>query len=121
MFVIDANYILRYLLEDNENMFKEAKNIIENETILILNEVLAEVVYVLDGVYDVPRKDIAKALNIFINMPNIKVYENKNIFYDTFGLYATTSLDYIDCYLCALKKEYKIVTFDKKLQKCLGI
>ena len=40
---IDANVILRFLLADNEEMFKISKEIM-HENIYISNEVLAEVI-----------------------------------------------------------------------------
>ena len=50
MILLDANYILRFLLEDIEEMFREAEKIIENNLCYIENEVLAEVVFVLQKV-----------------------------------------------------------------------
>ena len=54
--LIDANVILRYLLEDHPQLSPEAKKVIESGT-YTLPEVLAEVVYVLKGVYKVERKE----------------------------------------------------------------
>ena len=59
--LIDANVILRYLLRDHPQMSEEAKKVIE-EGAFTLPEVLAEVVYVLKGVYQVERTEIAKTL-----------------------------------------------------------
>ena len=42
MIVIDTNIILRYLLNDNEELSKQAIDIIDNNTILIPNEVIVE-------------------------------------------------------------------------------
>ncbi len=44
MILLDANYILRFLLKDNLEMFEIAKDCIVNNKCLIPNEVLAEVV-----------------------------------------------------------------------------
>ncbi len=76
MLLVDANYILRYLLKDNEIQAEEARKIIENERIEILIEVLAEVLYVLEGVYKIERSVACKGIiklidynNIFIRKP----------------------------------------------------
>jgi len=53
--VLDTNYILRYLLDDNHEMHLVAKNVIHSNACLVLNEVIAEVIYVLKGVYDTPK------------------------------------------------------------------
>ncbi|ABP65738.1 hypothetical protein Csac_0084 [Caldicellulosiruptor saccharolyticus DSM 8903] len=57
--LIDANVILRFLLNDIAELNQIAKEIIKNNEVLILNEVVAEIVYVLEKVYKVERKDIA--------------------------------------------------------------
>jgi len=92
MILLDANYILRYLLQDHEEMFLIAKETIHNNGCMVLNEVVAEVVYVLQKVYS----DVLLAL---------QYYQERNI-------------DFVDGYLCALKDEYEVKTFDKKLLKC---
>lgn len=82
--LIDANIILRYLLGDHPQMSAEAKKIIEKGA-FTLSEVIAEVVYVLKGVY------------------------------------AETSLDFVDCILIARNRllHDNVITFDKKLNKML--
>ncbi len=51
MKVVDANIILRYLLEDHPEMSIQAADILEKEEIFVPTEVIAEVVYVLEKVY----------------------------------------------------------------------
>ena len=77
MKIIDANIILRYLLEDNEELSKKATNIIENMEILISYEVIAEVVYVLEKVYKIERKEIKECLFQILNYNNIKTDNNE--------------------------------------------
>ena len=77
MEIVDANIILRYLLNDNETLSVESRKIIEEKTIHIPFEVCAEVVYVLEKVYAVPRNQIEKALTLLINYPNISTNNNK--------------------------------------------
>jgi predicted nucleic-acid-binding protein len=50
MKIVDANFVLRYLLQDNEKLSNKAKDIIENNEIFIPTEVVAEIVYVLEKV-----------------------------------------------------------------------
>lgn len=64
--IIDANVILRYLLNDHPNMSKAAKEIVVAGA-QTTAEVLAEVVYVLKGVYHADRPTIAETLEAFIN------------------------------------------------------
>ena len=120
MMVLDTNYILRYLLRDNEEMFLKAKVLIEREDCLILNEVLAEAVYVLQGVYKVPKETVVKTLSELLMLDNLFVHEDKAILLNALIFYQSHNLDYVDCYLCALSAKYPVRTFDKKLQRCVN-
>ena len=120
MIVLDANYILRYLLLDHETMHQKAKETIESNACLVLNEVIAEVIYVLQGVYSVSREDTAKTLEIILLQDQMHMHEKKSTIIEALKLFSNTKLDYVDCCLCALKDKYEIATFDKKLLKCIG-
>ena len=63
--IIDANIILRYLLGDHPEMSVKAKEIVLSGA-QTTAEVLAEVVYVLKGVYQVERSDIAETVGSFL-------------------------------------------------------
>lgn len=58
MSLIDANVVLRYLLDDHAELSAKAAEIIEQQTVTMTMEVACEVVYVLQKVYAVKRKDI---------------------------------------------------------------
>lgn len=119
MIVLDANYILRYFLSDNEQMFEEAKDVISNENCLLLNEVIAEVVYVLHGVYKTPKSVINKTLTNFVLLQNMTMHEPKMYLIKALEFHENMNLDFVDCYLCALKEKYEVKSFDKKLMKCV--
>ncbi|BFU77536.1 hypothetical protein ALC152_07510 [Arcobacter sp. 15-2] len=119
MIRLDTNYIVRYLTNDNEEMAQIAEDIILNENVYISNEVLAEVVYVLVGVYEVPKKDVSDMLTQLISFENIQV-ENKNIVNKTLEIFQIKNLDFVDCLLCSYSQNDVIKTFDKKLLKCIN-
>ena len=119
MTILDANFVLRYLLQDDEAMFVEASKVIENDMCLLLGEVLAEVVYVLGGYYEVPRNEIARALTLLLSQPNLQTTHNRKHLIGALEIFASSSLDYVDALLCAMGDDSEVATFDKKLQKCL--
>ena len=98
--LLDANAILRFLLQDNEEQFQYVKRVIRNENCYATLEVLAEVCYVLEGLYQVSRDDI---INNFRKLNN------------------DITIDFVDCLLYGYRKErgLDIITFDRKLQKRL--
>ncbi|WP_458701558.1 PIN domain-containing protein [Sulfurospirillum sp. 1307] len=118
MIRIDTNYILRYLLDDDEKMSDIAENLIVNKDIFIANKILAEVVYVLMGVYKISKQDISEKLIELINFHNIFV-SNKKVINKALSIFRTKNLDFVDCILCAYSKQDEIATFDKKLNRCV--
>lgn len=111
--LIDANVILRYLLNDNQEMAQQAKAVIDGGA-YTKPEIIAEVVYVLKGVYHVTRADI----QVFIKEMLKSVYcmESDKVSYAV-DVYAETTLDFVDCLLIAYHAlgGEDVFTFDKKL------
>ena len=64
--LLDANAALRYLLEDNQEQAEAVAEAIARGAEVTV-EVLAECVYVLAGVYHVPRSRIAESLGILLD------------------------------------------------------
>lgn len=120
MRVIDANIILRIILRDNEELFQRAKSIVCAEKCKILNEIAAEVVYVLSKVYNIDRKDIADAVLEILGADNIDPAEPE-VLKSALKIYGENSLDFADCLLIGyhLVYGYEVYTFDKKLTKLL--
>ena len=120
MQMLDANMVLRYLLNDNEEMADEAERIVKDGAVLLTTEVIAEVVYVLKGVYSIERGQIASCLLEFLSEVNIPEEQVVRLGLET---YAEQNLDFVDCILYAYNrvKGYEVKTFDKKLQKLLGV
>lgn len=121
MKILDTNMILRYMLDDDKESADFVRNILVKDAVLILPEVLAEVVYVLAKVYRVDRVGIAESIEAFLTEPNVQTERpsviEKGLFY-----YKTTSLDFVDCLLCAYQTEagYEVCTFDKKLNNLIA-
>ncbi|HHH54324.1 MAG TPA: type II toxin-antitoxin system VapC family toxin [Bacteroidetes bacterium] len=118
MILLDANYILRYLIRDNEEMYVIAEKTILENPCMVLNEVVAEVVYVLEKVYKVPKDELIDILIAFLSQGNISMNSKKSDVVQALRYYEEKNIDFVDGYLCTLKDEYEVRTFDKKLLKC---
>ena len=118
MIVLDTNYILRFLIKDNEEMYYEARNAIKNNDCFIDNEVLAEVIFVLLKVYKTSKDDIRTSLEKFLSLPNI-ILNSKVTILKALEIFDEKNLDFVDAILCAKSKKYEVKTFDKKLNKCI--
>ena len=119
MILLDANMILRYLLNDNEEMADQAERALNSGEAAVTIEVMAEVVYVLKGVYAMERDRIAETLKGFLKLAGCQERDVLNLALDTFG---DRNLDFIDCVLYGYHavKGYEIATFDKKLLRLIS-
>ena len=121
--LIDANVVLRYLLRDNEEFYRESETVFEDalsgkKKIYILQSVIAEVVYVLQKLYKISRQEISEVLSDLIEPRSIKVRDKETVL-KALDIFGKKNLDFVDCVLCAYGKKYKVITFDKELKKCL--
>ncbi len=119
MIRVDTNYIVRYLVNDNIEMADIAEEILTTKNVFISNEIFAEVVYVLLGVYKIAKEDISNQLLELINFENISV-SNSKVVRQSFEIFKIKNLDFVDCLLCAYSNQDEIATFDKKLNKCIS-
>lgn len=119
MVMLDTNIILRYLLNDDVQMASEAETIIKNMSVQVNIEIVAEVIYVLKGVYHINRAEIGQCLLEFLSEVNTPEPEVMKLGIET---YAEQNLDFPDCILYAYYKVkgYEIKTFDRKLNKLLA-
>lgn len=121
MQLIDANVILRFILNDDDVLAKKAAVIIEDNYLFCPTEVICEIVFVLQKVYETSRTDIQKALFVLFDSYNIST---NNIFIIKKGLelYSTKNIDFVDALLCAysILNNDIIHTFDKKINLILN-
>lgn len=120
MNIVDANLILRYLLQDAAQFIEQARDKIEDHNIFIPNEVIAEVVYVLEKVYKVERVHIFDSLRNLLSYSNISIHD-RNILIEALKIYSEIKIDFVDSLLFAYSKigGHTIFTFDKKLNQML--
>nr|WP_321400061.1 PIN domain-containing protein [uncultured Desulfobacter sp.] len=120
MAIIDANIILRYVLNDHEELSLKATNIIEHTFVVLPVEAACEVVYVLLKVYHADRAEIGLILTALINENLISV-EKPDILLEALHFFSVTKFDFVDCLLWAYNQIDKqtVLTFDVKLKKRL--
>jgi len=121
MLTIDANIILRYILNDHIDLSPKAKEIIGNNVVETPVEVLCEVVYVLKRVYGINQKEIADTLLEFYENSNC-ILPHREAINKGFEYFALKNLDFVDCILagyCEMEGR-TISTFDNSLVKLLA-
>lgn len=120
MSLIDANIVLRYLLDDHAELSQRAADILEQQQVTLPMEVACEVVYVLQKVYSVSRDDIADQLTRLVQEELIFM-DKSAVFLKALDCYRHNTLDFVDCLLWGYHhdEQEEIFTFDKKLHRLI--
>lgn len=118
MIIVDANIVLRYVLDDHTELSPKAAEILEHQSVTLPIEAACEVVYVLQKVYNVERIDIHQHLSDLVNQQLILV-ERSGVFLQALECYCTTTFDFVDTLLWAYHavEQHEVLTFDEKLRK----
>ena len=122
--LIDTNVVIRFLTRDNEAYFLKSVKIfrdIEEGKIeaMLMDFIVAEVVYVLHRVYGHSKKEITSTLKKLLLYEHLYT-ENKLITFEALEIYADKNIDFADAVLCAKQRleGYEIISFDKDLGRC---
>ncbi|MEY2341698.1 PIN domain-containing protein [Acidithiobacillus sp. IBUN Pt1247-S3] len=120
MSLVDANVVLRYLLDDHPELSARASEILEQHSVTLLIEVACEVVYVLQKVYGIDRGEIKAQLSNLL-LEGLVHMDRPERFLSALRLYSSSKLDFVDTLLWASHTvdQEEIYTFDAKLQKSL--
>lgn len=129
-FFIDTNYLLRYLLKDNNEQFTIVTELFEQAvkksiTLIASEIVLFELIWTLERFYKIKKKKVCSAVEEVLKL-NIIRFENQSRLEKSLFLYKDFSLSYQDCYNIVFSFEKnipykKVATFDKKMLKVLKI
>ena len=122
--LLDANILIRFLTKDHEEHYLKSVEIFhkieagETEA-LLMDFILAEVVYVLKRVYKHEKNDISSALKKLLLYKHLYT-ENKLVTFEALDIYAKRNIDFADAMLCAKKsiEGFEIISFDKDVKRC---
>jgi len=97
---VDANIFIRYLTNDVpekadacEELFRRA---IENrETLFTTDLVIAEIVWVLESFYELPKKEVQDKVEKILNTAHL-ICPNKELILNALTIYSEKNIDYID-------------------------
>ena len=117
--LIDANVILRFLIGDDQNMKALAQEVIGSGKSRTLPSVLAEVIYVLNGYYEVERSTIRDTLKGLLEHVGI---EYPDVIKSALDYYADRNMDFVDAILISRARILgeTVYSFDKKLNKLIN-
>ncbi len=118
----DTNTILRYLLGDEPRLYEKAAKVFEkvrtgDETVVILESVLVEGIYVLTKFYKIPKKEASSKLQELLHYRGVANDDRDELIEALITFAEKSSLDIVDCILRAMarKSNMPLFTFDEAL------
>lgn len=117
---LDTNVLVRHLTGDPPDQAARSTALLEaSERLLLPDLVVAELVYVLQSFYAMPRSEISLRVRSAVESPSVRVL-NRSLLTRALDLYESTSLHFADAYLVAsaeVSSVGEIVSFDRALDR----
>ncbi len=117
---LDTNIFIRFLTDDVpekadacEKIFKKAVE--KEETLFTTDLVIAEIVWVLESFYELPKKEVQDKVEKILNTPNL-ICPHKDLILSALVLYSEKNIDYIDACNSLILKEKgieELYSYDK--------
>jgi predicted nucleic-acid-binding protein len=124
MKALDTNILVRFLVADDAKQTKKAHQLFKKtesnkDELFITLLVIIELIWVLESVYSISRKDIINALDDMLQMPIFK-FEHQSTLHVFTNTASTNKIDLSDLLISLSAKMLKCettLTFDKKASK----
>ncbi|MDQ7010717.1 MAG: PIN domain-containing protein [Mariprofundaceae bacterium] len=124
--VVDTNFILRFLLADHAQHYRQACAFMEGvqsgrERAYIPEGVMAECIYVLLKVYKTPYAEIVGQLSALLDYRGI-VGEHVPAMKQALHISLASSVSFVDAMVCATARQHgwQTRTFDRKLNQLMA-
>jgi predicted nucleic acid-binding protein len=117
---VDTNILVRHLTGDPPAQARRATRYLQVADELLLPDLIAaEVVYVLESYYEVPRVQVADTLRAILAFPAVRVVD-ADLLRRTTEVYEIHRLDFADAYLVASAERTGvgvIASFDRSIDR----
>lgn len=121
---VDTNVLVRHLTGDPPAMARRATRCLRDATVLLLVDVVvAELVFVLESYYKRPRSAIAEAIRAVIGFRSIRVLDQDHL-HRAIEVYEHDRLDFPEAYLVASAERSgvgRVVSFDRSIDRVTTI
>ena len=121
---IDTNIFIRFLTNDIpdkasacEKIFREAAE--KNESLFTTEMVIAEIIWVLESYYELPKKEVQELVEKILITPFL-LCPQKDLILDALAIYGDKNIDYIDAYNASILREQGIMevySYDRHFDK----
>lgn len=123
--ILDTNIIIRFLIWDDENLYKKSfeifRQIENNEIEVVITEwVVLECLYVLEKFYEIPKLEVVDKLKMILFLDNV-INSDKLEIIEALNLVIYEKIDFIDAIVITKAKynDLEVISFDKKINKII--
>ena len=117
---VDTNVIVRHLTGNPPEQAERATRYLDEADELLLPDLIfAEVAYVLESFYEIPRPDLARMLRDLLDFEAVRVVDS-DILQRTIELFETHPIDFADAYLIASAESTGVgvvASFDRDIDR----
>lgn len=117
---VDTNLLVRHLTGEPPDQAARATRYLQTaEQLLLPDLILAEVAYVLESFYEVPRPEVARTMRAILGFPPIRVLD-ASLLLRAVEIYDVHRLDFADAYLVASAEATGvgvIASFDRSIDR----
>lgn len=117
--LLDTNLIIRFLVNDDPSKVSQVEKLLRNNKNknILLDTVIAEIVWVLTSYYELDKEDIIEKMQALIHVDTIEC--NTLLISRALLLWEIHTISYIDAYLVAVSQlgNMTLYTYDQKLKK----
>jgi predicted nucleic acid-binding protein len=121
---VDSNVLVRHLTGDPPDQAHQATEFLRSgEGLVLVDLVVAEVVYVLESIYEVERERVAELVRAVVGFPAVAV-PDEPLLLRTLEIYEECRIHFAESYLAALAELSGIgvvVSFDRDIDRVTSI
>ena len=123
---LDTNVLVRHLTGDPPALARRATRLLEGAgsgELLLADLVVAELVYVLESVYELDRSAVAVAARAAVTFPAVTVADAE-LLLRAIEVYETDRLDFAEAYLVASAERTgvsTVISFDKTVRRVRSV
>lgn len=122
-FLIDTNVFLRFLLKDNQQQYDQAVDYFTQAReskieIVVLPQVLFELIYVLNGFYNMSKQEVYDVISKIVKSDYLDVFD-RDIWLKVLPTWLEKNIDAVDIYLYYYAQTYNchVLSYDRDYKK----
>lgn len=121
--LLDSNLIIRFLVNDDPQKVRNIEDLLKNKnnTNILLDTVVAEIIWVLSSYYGLKKDGIIEKIRALIHVATVEC--NEVLINKALTLWEENNISYIDSYLSAVAYlgNLTLLSYDEKLSSISSI